>query len=158
MPVIGYPDHNGENQRWIFTYTQNAWTIKSAALDLYIAPSASSATNGTALQALSTPFVWDIWHDETNFNAYRSVYFLSGMWLGLSDNQSDSLFPIPPLTGIWQPSVTRLLETPSRPGKSTSTAGLGKPGPSRVRKFIIINILNIYSIPLAWGFHEAPIM
>lgn len=69
--VIGYPYHDGENQKWIFAQSQGAWTIKSAEMDLYIAPSTTSPTNYTALQASSTPFLWDIWHDEVNNNAYR---------------------------------------------------------------------------------------
>ncbi|KAF7986775.1 hypothetical protein HWV62_20376 [Athelia sp. TMB] len=74
--IIAYPYHSGANQQWIFNNTQGAWTIKNVELGLYIAPgnlSNPSATPGnyTTLSASSTPFIWDIWHDEVNPAAYR---------------------------------------------------------------------------------------
>ncbi|KZP12731.1 carbohydrate-binding module family 13 protein [Athelia psychrophila] len=69
--IIGYPDHDGDNQKWIFAQSKGAWTIKSAAMDLYIAPNTTTPGNYSALQAIDTPFLWDIWHDEVNSNTYR---------------------------------------------------------------------------------------
>jgi len=70
--VIGYPDHDGDNQKWLFTFTQNAWTIKNKAVGTYLAPAdTSSPTNGTGLVASDSPFIWDIWHDETQSGKYR---------------------------------------------------------------------------------------
>lgn len=40
-------------------------------MDLYIAPNMTTPGNYSVLQAVSTPFLWDIWHDEVNNAAYR---------------------------------------------------------------------------------------
>ncbi|KZP12696.1 carbohydrate-binding module family 13 protein [Athelia psychrophila] len=69
--IIGYPPNGGPNQQWVFAKSKGAWTIKSAALDLYIAPNTTTPGNYSALQAVSAPFLWDIWHDEVNNGAYR---------------------------------------------------------------------------------------
>lgn len=68
--IIGYPDHDGSNQRWTFEWTSGAWAIKSAGLGTYIGLSGTAA-NGTSLAAVSSPVTWDIWFDSVNPSNYR---------------------------------------------------------------------------------------
>ncbi|KAG1750684.1 hypothetical protein EDD22DRAFT_916284 [Suillus occidentalis] len=55
--IIGYHDHNGPNQAWIFQQEDNGWFIKSVGADKYlgIEGDAEDAGNGTKVVASSTP-------------------------------------------------------------------------------------------------------
>ncbi|KAJ7437864.1 ricin B-like lectin [Mycena galericulata] len=68
--IIGYPYHNGENQHWTLTWTGDSWTFRSASSGLYLGLDGPPA-DGTHLVATSTPFQFDIWHDEKNTQNYR---------------------------------------------------------------------------------------
>jgi len=67
---MGYPDHDGANQRWKMNWTSGGWTFQSAGLGLFIGLSGTAA-NGTKLEAVSTATPWDIWPDSVNSSNYR---------------------------------------------------------------------------------------
>ncbi|KIK38403.1 carbohydrate-binding module family 13 protein [Suillus luteus UH-Slu-Lm8-n1] len=60
--IIGYHDHNGPNQAWIFQQEHNGWFIKSVGADKYlgIEGEVEDAGNGTKVVASSTPCKWDV--------------------------------------------------------------------------------------------------
>jgi len=68
--IIGYPDHDGPNQKWKFIWTDGAWAIQSAAVGTYIGLDGAAA-NGTNLVAVSNPVTWDIWFDALDTTTYR---------------------------------------------------------------------------------------
>ncbi|KAJ3576322.1 hypothetical protein NP233_g490 [Leucocoprinus birnbaumii] len=69
--IIGYPYHSGKNQQWKFEWVGDAWTIQSVSSGQYIGTEGSNFANGTQLVSVTSPFKWDIWHDEANQNAFR---------------------------------------------------------------------------------------
>lgn len=73
--VIGYPYHNGDNQHWTFDWTGNSWTIRSVSTGQYLGVESTNYSDGDKLVTVSSPFNWDIWHDEANPNAFRWVFF-----------------------------------------------------------------------------------
>ncbi|KAG1824876.1 ricin B-like lectin [Suillus subaureus] len=60
--IIGYRDHNGPNQAWIFQQADNGWFIKSVGADKYlgIEGDVNDAGNGTRVVAVPSPVKWDI--------------------------------------------------------------------------------------------------
>ncbi|KAG1880983.1 carbohydrate-binding module family 13 protein [Suillus subluteus] len=60
--IIGYNDHNGPNQSWIFQRADDAWFIKSAGTDKYLGVEGdvNNAGDGTRVVAVPSPFKWDI--------------------------------------------------------------------------------------------------
>ncbi|KAG1769959.1 carbohydrate-binding module family 13 protein [Suillus placidus] len=60
--IIGYHDHNGPNQAWIFQHDGDGWFIKSVGADKYlgIEGELDDAGNGTKVVAVSSPFKWDV--------------------------------------------------------------------------------------------------
>ncbi|KAF8879565.1 ricin B-like lectin [Infundibulicybe gibba] len=68
--IIGYPYHNGANQKWTLDWTGTSWAIRSSASQVYLALEASP-TNGVRLVASPTPGEWHIWRDQTDPNAFR---------------------------------------------------------------------------------------
>jgi len=73
--VIGYPYHNGDNQHWTFDWTGDSWTIRSVSSGQYLGVESTNYSDGDKLVTVSSPFNWDIWHDEANPNAFRWVFF-----------------------------------------------------------------------------------
>jgi hypothetical protein len=95
VPVIGYEDHGGPNQRvivllfvdccdltpsgilrlnlqWTFDNTDSGWTIKSAGSGKYIGIE-GDPNDGTPLIAVDEPVVWNIWPDERDKSHFRYV-------------------------------------------------------------------------------------
>ncbi|KAF5347436.1 hypothetical protein D9756_011108 [Leucocoprinus leucothites] len=69
--IIGYPYHSGRNQQWTFEWTGHSWTIRSVSSGQYLGVNGTNYADGTGLVATSTPFEWDIWHDEADQNTFR---------------------------------------------------------------------------------------
>jgi len=73
--IIGYGYHAGKNQQWTFQDTGSGWTIKAASSGLYLGVEVTPANNAP-LVAVSSPFKWDIWHDNVDNSSYR--FFIHG--------------------------------------------------------------------------------
>ncbi|KZP23983.1 carbohydrate-binding module family 13 protein [Athelia psychrophila] len=68
--IIGYGDHNGPNQRWIFHGDKSGWTIKSAGTGVYLGVD-KDYENGVAVAGVSSPFHWLVEKDKENHDAWR---------------------------------------------------------------------------------------
>ncbi|KAG6888446.1 hypothetical protein C0992_008475 [Termitomyces sp. T32_za158] len=68
--LIGFPLFNTTNQQWRLDWTNIGWTFQSVGSGLYIGIDGSNS-DGTRLVAQSTPFGWDIWHDDVDPSTYR---------------------------------------------------------------------------------------
>ncbi|KAG2136610.1 carbohydrate-binding module family 13 protein [Suillus bovinus] len=60
--IIGYHDHNGPNQAWIFQENGDGWFIKSVGTDKYlgIEGDVDDAGNGSRIVAVPSPCKWDV--------------------------------------------------------------------------------------------------
>ncbi|KAG6881036.1 hypothetical protein C0993_003138, partial [Termitomyces sp. T159_Od127] len=67
--VIGFPLFNTTNQQWRMNWTNIGWTFQSVGSGHYIGIDGSQS-DGTRLVAQTTPFGWDIWHDEVDPSTY----------------------------------------------------------------------------------------
>ncbi|KNZ79033.1 hypothetical protein J132_04733, partial [Termitomyces sp. J132] len=70
--IIGFPFFNTTNQQWKLEWTSIGWTFQSVGSGHYIGIDGSQS-DGTRLVAQTTPFGWDIWHDEVDPSTYRIV-------------------------------------------------------------------------------------
>ncbi|KAL0948453.1 hypothetical protein HGRIS_011026 [Hohenbuehelia grisea] len=70
--IIGYPYHEGANQKWLLEWTGKGWTFKSSSNGLYLTLS-GTATDGTRLTVGSTPMEWHVWPDNLDSSVYRHV-------------------------------------------------------------------------------------
>ncbi|KAJ7724854.1 ricin B-like lectin [Mycena metata] len=95
--IIGYPYHAGPNQHWMVTWTGHAWTIRSLSSGLYLSLGGTPG-DGTPLIATSTPFEFDIWHDETDKANYR--IFVPNTKLNLDLYNDGNPTPGTPIT-LW---------------------------------------------------------
>ncbi|KAJ8597209.1 carbohydrate-binding module family 13 protein [Rhizopogon salebrosus TDB-379] len=60
--IIGYHNHDGPNQSWIFQRGENGWFIKSAGSGQYLGIEGDirDIHDGTRVIAVSTPFRWRV--------------------------------------------------------------------------------------------------
>ncbi|KAG1828206.1 carbohydrate-binding module family 13 protein [Suillus variegatus] len=89
--MIGYRDHNGPNQAWIFRHDHDddTWSIKSVGADKYlgIEGDVNDAGNGTRVVAVSFPFKWDIKNsDMEGVEGIRILLHGHKFSVDLSDN------------------------------------------------------------------------
>ncbi|KAG6810274.1 hypothetical protein H0H92_012603 [Tricholoma furcatifolium] len=106
--IIGFPSYGTTNQQanflrwpiavpWKLTWTSIGWVFQSVGNGLYLSIDGSPA-DGTRLVATTTPFGWDIWHDEVNYNAYR--IYVPNTHFNLDLNNDGSAAPLTPIT-LW---------------------------------------------------------
>ncbi|KAJ7599606.1 ricin B-like lectin [Mycena floridula] len=95
--IIGYPDQDGPNQKWTMAWTGHSWTFRSVSSGLYLNISGQPA-DGTKLVAAPEPCQWDIWHDESNHDAYR--IFIPGTGFNLDLYNYGDATPGNPIT-LW---------------------------------------------------------
>ncbi|OAX34811.1 hypothetical protein K503DRAFT_418071 [Rhizopogon vinicolor AM-OR11-026] len=75
--IIGYQNHNGTNQQWVFERANTHWFIKSAGSDQYlgILGDISSAQNGTRVIAVSSPFAWVV--EDSDVSGAQGIRILA---------------------------------------------------------------------------------
>ncbi|KAG6840074.1 hypothetical protein C0991_009186 [Blastosporella zonata] len=95
--IIGFPGYGTTNQQWKLTWTNIGWTFQSVGNGLYLSVDGSS-TDGTRLVAVTTPFGWDIWHDQVDPSTYR--IFVPNTHFNLDLNNRGSSVPGTPIT-LW---------------------------------------------------------
>lgn len=96
--IIGYPYHSGRNQQWTFEWTGHSWTIRSVSSGQYLGVNGTNYADGTGLVATSTPFEWDIWHDEADQNTFR--FFVHDTHYNWDLNNYGDATPGEPIT-LW---------------------------------------------------------
>ncbi|KAJ7167596.1 ricin B-like lectin [Mycena filopes] len=62
--------YNSPPLLWMLTWTGHGWTFRSLSAGLYLGLAGNPA-DGTPIIATSSPFEFDIWHDEQNEANYR---------------------------------------------------------------------------------------
>ncbi|KAF7986859.1 hypothetical protein HWV62_12586 [Athelia sp. TMB] len=95
--IIGYGDHNGPNQRWIFDKTDSGWTIKSAGSGQFLGLD-REPENGVQVVAIGTPFSWEIKEDSEDKSVYR--VFVPGTKYNLDLADHGNKTPGTPVT-VW---------------------------------------------------------
>jgi len=93
--IIGYGDHNGPNQRWIFDQTDSGFTIKSAGSGQFLGLEQQPEV-GVPVVATGTPFSWHIQPDKEDPSVFR--VFVPGTEYNLDLNGHGSSTPGTPIT------------------------------------------------------------
>jgi hypothetical protein len=86
--VTGWAYNGGTNQKWTMNWVGNGWTFQNQNTQTYLGIEGTPA-DGLPLVAVSTPFTWHIWRDETNSSTYRifvpnTIYNLDLFGYGLT--------------------------------------------------------------------------
>ncbi|TFK61281.1 ricin B-like lectin [Pluteus cervinus] len=96
--VIGWPRHNGPNQRWTLVWAGNGWNIRSLSSGLFLNID-GSPENGTRLVATSAPILWHIWADQKDPTTHR--IFIPNTYYNLDLYNYGDPTPGTPVTLWW---------------------------------------------------------
>ncbi|KAF8151499.1 ricin B-like lectin [Crassisporium funariophilum] len=99
--IIGFPRHGGPNQQWETIRTADGWHIKNVATGLYLSFE-GQAGDGKKLVADQAPFLWHLWPDKKQTDAFRICVPNTKQNVDLSDHGNPN--PGTPVTlwGTWE--------------------------------------------------------
>ncbi|KAF7986846.1 hypothetical protein HWV62_12560 [Athelia sp. TMB] len=69
--IIGYSDHDGSNQRWIFTHQRNGWTLQSVGTGLYLGIDGAPRDGAPVIATQGPTTHWEIDNDGEDSNTWR---------------------------------------------------------------------------------------
>jgi len=96
--IIGYGDHDGSNQRWIFAHQHAGWTLQSVGTGLYLGIEGAPG-DGTPVVATQQPTThWEIEKDDQDSSTWR--FYVQGTRFNLDLSDHGNPTPGTPIT-LW---------------------------------------------------------